>query len=104
MVRTPVATVQGAVARRQRVMVRTQQTQVFGTIVPPVAVDVVNVQRYFPRHWITFRPAAHNAGTVFLEQVVPHVSRHVGPRPYARQCARKPRLDVSATRVELLTT
>src|SRR5437870_1021536 len=60
----PIASVQCAVIRCQRVVIRTEHPQILWPIVAPVAIDVVDMQRNLARHWISLGPPTQHAGAV----------------------------------------
>src|SRR5579859_2760389 len=73
-------------------------------IVPPIAIDVVDMKWNTTSRRITFGPAADNAAAVSPNQIVPHVVRDRRPRTNPRDAASQPCFDVPALRMSLLAT
>ena len=61
-IRSAIATIENAIRGRERMTVRTQQTKVVRSVIPPVAVDVINFDGNSVGDGVSLGPAAFPAG------------------------------------------
>src|SRR4051794_3817854 len=83
-------------------MVWAQEPQVLRSVVAPVPVNVVNLQRNAARDQVVFGPAANHASAITLDQEMPNVVGDGRPASDPRDGAIQPRLEVALPGVSLL--